>query len=57
MKATGSQVLITVRFQDDAGGNVDENVDGTLTVNFTSTYASGTNVSTPIPLASATPIQ
>lgn len=57
LDATGSQVLITVRFQDDAGGNVDENVDGTLTVNFTTTYASGSNVSTPIPLASATPIQ
>jgi hypothetical protein len=53
----GTQLILTVRFQDDAGGNVDENVDGTLTVAFSSTYASGTNVSTQPPAASATPIQ
>ena len=55
--STGTQLIITVRFQDDATGNVDENVDGTLAVTFTSTYASGSNVSTPFPIASATPIQ
>lgn len=52
-----TQLLITVRFQDDAGGNVDENVDGSLAVAFSTTYASGSNVSTPIPLVSTTPIQ
>jgi hypothetical protein len=55
--STATQLIVTVRFQDDAGGNVDENVDGTLTVAFTTTYASGTNVSTPPPIYSATPIQ
>lgn len=55
--STGTQLLVTVKFQDDAGGNIDENVDGTLTVAFTSTYASGTNVSTSPPIYSATPIQ
>lgn len=54
---TGTQLNLTIRFQDDAGGNVDENVDGTLTVTFSTTYATGSNVSTPVPLYSATPIQ
>ena len=54
---TGTQLLVTVRFQDDAGGNIDENVDGTLTVTFSTTYASGSNVSTSPPLLSTTPIQ
>jgi hypothetical protein len=54
---TGTQLLITVRFQDDAGGNIDENVDGSLQVVFSTTYASGANVSTSVPLASTTPIQ
>lgn len=54
---SGTQLNLTIRFQDDAGGNVDENVDGTLTVTFSTTYATGSNVSTPVPLYSATPIQ
>ena len=55
--STGTQLLITVRFQDDAGGNIDENVDGSLQVVFSATYATGANVSTLVPLASTTPIQ
>jgi len=54
---SATQLLITVRFQDDAAGNVDENVDGSLAVAFSTTYASGSNVSTPIPLVSTTLIQ
>jgi len=57
MDSTNTQLVLTVRLQDDAGGNVDENVDGSLAVVFSTTYASGGNVSVPIPLASATPIQ
>jgi len=55
--ASATQLLLTVRFQDDSGGNIDENVDGSLAVVFSTTYASGGNVSTPVPLASTTPIQ
>jgi hypothetical protein len=55
--ATGTQLLITVQFQDNAGGTIDENVDGTLAVAFTTTYASGSNVSSIPPLSSTTPLQ
>jgi len=54
---SATQLLVSVRFQDDAAGNVDENVDGSLAVAFSTTYASGSNVSTPVPLVSTTPIQ
>jgi hypothetical protein len=57
LDATGTQLLITAQFQDNAGGTIDENVDGTISVTFTSTYASGSNVSTIPPLAGTTPLQ
>ena len=55
--ATGSQLVISVQFQDNAGGTIDENVDGTLTVAFSTTYASGSNVSSIVPLVGTTPLQ
>lgn len=55
--ATGTQLIITAQFQDNAGGTIDENVDGTLSVTFSTTYASGSNVSTIPPLVGTTPLQ
>jgi len=55
--STGYQLIISVQFQDNSGGNIDENVDGTLSVAFSTTYASGSNVSVPVPLVGTTPLQ
>lgn len=54
-------LIITIRFQDDSipadpTWGIDENVDGVLTVNFTCTRASGSNVSVVAPPVSVTPI-
>jgi hypothetical protein len=58
--ATGTILTITIRFQDDATATppwgIDENVDGILTVNFTATRASGSNVSVVTPPVNLTPI-
>jgi hypothetical protein len=57
---TGTILTITIRFQDDATAvppyGIDENVDGVLTVNFTVTRASGSNVSVVTPPVNLTPI-
>jgi len=58
--ATGTILTITIRFQDDATATppwgIDENVDGILTVNFTATRASGSNVTVVTPPVNLTPI-
>jgi hypothetical protein len=63
LDTTGTVVILTVRFQDDAlfSGHdplyaIDENVNGVLTVNFTVTRASGTNVSVVTPPVNLTSI-
>ena len=60
LDSTGTVLIITVRFQDDATATppygIDENVDGILTVNLTATRASGTNVSVVTPPANLTSI-
>lgn len=60
LDSTGTVLIITVRFQDDATATppygIDENVDGVLTVNLTATRASGTNVSVVTPPANLTSI-
>ena len=57
---TSSQLILSIRFQDDATSippwGIDENVDGVLTITFTATRASGSNVSVPLPPVSVTPI-
>jgi hypothetical protein len=60
---TGTVLILTIRFQDDAlySGHdpayaIDENVSGILTVNFTATRASGTNVSVVTPPVNLTSI-
>jgi hypothetical protein len=57
---TGKILTLTIRFQDDAAGaipyGIDENVDGILTVNFTATRASGSNVSVVTPPVNLTAI-
>lgn len=42
-------IRIRIRFQDDKGGNPDENVPGTLQSNLTILRATGSNVSIPAP--------
>ena len=58
--AGGTTLIITLRFEDNAGATppygTDEIVDGILTVNFTTTRASGANVSVSAPAISYTPI-
>jgi hypothetical protein len=58
--ATGTILTITIRFQDDASATppygIDENVDGILTVNFTATRASGSNVTVVTPPVNLTSI-
>lgn len=69
LDATGTVLIITVRFQDNATFTnttiynpgygpygVDENIDGVLSVTLTATRASGTNVSVIIPPANLTSI-
>jgi hypothetical protein len=60
LDVTSTVLIITVRFQDDASATlpygIDENVDGILTVNFTATRASGTNVSVVTPPVNLTSI-
>lgn len=56
----GTSLVLTVRFEDNAGAvppyGTDEIVDGILTVYFTTTRASGANVSVVPPAVSVTPI-
>ena len=58
--AGGTTLIVTIRFEDNAGAippyGTDEIVDGVLTVNFTTTRASGANVSVAAPAVSVTPI-
>ena len=58
--AASTVLILTIRFQDDATSNppwgIDENVDGILTVNFTATRASGSNVSVVVPPVNVTSI-
>jgi hypothetical protein len=60
LDTSGTILTITIRFQDDATAvppfGIDENVDGILTVNFTATRASGSNVSVVTPPVNLTPI-
>jgi len=56
----GTTLVVFVRFEDNAGipnpDGTDEIVDGTLRVNFTTTRASGANVSVAAPALTVTPI-
>lgn len=60
LDVTSAVLILTIRFQDDATSTppygIDENVDGILTVNFTATRASGTNVSVVTPPVNLTSI-
>ena len=52
--AGSTQLILTIQFKDDAGGTVDEDIDGNLQSLIRQVRPSGSNVSVPSPTASGT---